>query len=107
MQYKCEICDKDFPNTLDRCMEHCHETGEFRNIVCRRCNAKKFDRKIHSNSGYKHIYKQTRKGCKQGYIYTFSITEDSGKRKTIKTSIDLDKLIHFRDKWIIDKNYHT
>ena len=30
-----------------------------------------------------------------------------GKQKTIKTSIDLEKLIQFADKWKIDNNYHT
>ena len=30
-----------------------------------------------------------------------------GKQKTIKTSIDLEKLIQFADKWKIDNNYNT
>ena len=37
---KCDHCKKEFPNTKDRCMDHCHETGLFRKIVCQRCNAK-------------------------------------------------------------------
>mgnify|MGYP006402071429 CR=1 FL=1 len=36
----CGHCKKEFPNTKDRCMDHCHETGLFRKIVCQRCNAK-------------------------------------------------------------------
>ena len=35
---KCDHCNKDFKNTTDRCMDHNHETGKFRKIVCRACN---------------------------------------------------------------------
>jgi len=34
----CELCGKEFPNTFDRCLDHDHKTGIFRNIVCRGCN---------------------------------------------------------------------
>jgi len=41
----CELCsvelteDKKTTKTT-RCLDHCHETGEFRNIVCHSCNVK-------------------------------------------------------------------
>ena len=38
----CEVCRKEFENSYDRCMDHCHETGKFRQFLCRRCNV--FDR---------------------------------------------------------------
>ena len=40
-----------------KCMEHNHENGEFRNIVCSRCNTSKTDRKKQKNNttGYKNI----------------------------------------------------
>ncbi len=40
-----------------KCMEHDHKTGEFRNIVCNRCNTSKTDRKKQKNNttGYKNI----------------------------------------------------
>jgi len=34
----CNHCGKEFPNTKDRCLDHDHETGAFRAIVCRCCN---------------------------------------------------------------------
>ena len=34
----CTHCGKEFPNIKDRCLDHDHQTGLFRNIVCRRCN---------------------------------------------------------------------
>lgn len=39
---KCDICRKVFENSKDRCMDHDHTTGFFRQILCRRCNV--FDR---------------------------------------------------------------
>ena len=67
----CELCNCDF-NTNKKCMEHCHDTGRFRNIVCASCNSNKSDKKkpITNKSGYKHIslqnntwvYKKTFKG---------------------------------------------
>ena len=42
----CELCniklteDKVKTKTT-RCLDHCHETGEFRNIVCHSCNIKR------------------------------------------------------------------
>ena len=34
----CTHCKKEFKNTRDRHLDHCHETGLFRKIVCRSCN---------------------------------------------------------------------
>ena len=34
----CEWCYKVFENTRDRCLDHDHSTGEFRLIVCQKCN---------------------------------------------------------------------
>lgn len=104
----CELCDKEFPNTKDRCMDHSHETGEFRNIVCTSCNLRKSDVKIpsHNTSGYRGICKETNEECKQGFNWIFHVTIN-GKRKKIKSSIDKEKLIEFATKWKIDNNYNT
>jgi hypothetical protein len=41
-----------------KCMEHDHDTGNFRNITCSRCNTSKTDRKKQKNNttGYKNIF---------------------------------------------------
>jgi hypothetical protein len=103
----CELCNKEFPTTRDRHMDHNHATGEFRNIVCHKCNMLKSDRFNKNNtSGYKGISKQTTPNAKQGYIWRFEAYID-GKRKIIKASVNKEKLIEFADKWKIDNNYHT
>ena len=35
---KCEVCNKVFENSFDRCLDHDHDTYEFRQILCRNCN---------------------------------------------------------------------
>jgi len=104
----CEICEKIYETRDDRQMDHSHETGEFRNICCRSCNLRKRDVKISDNkSGYKYIYEQNDPACKQGFIWQFQVTID-GKRKKIKSSVDLEKLVKFRDEWFKQHpDYHT
>jgi hypothetical protein len=34
----CQVCKKEFKDSYDRCMDHCHETGLFRAFLCRSCN---------------------------------------------------------------------
>ena len=39
IQYsECDWCCKPFESRLDRCMDHCHLTGDFRGFLCRHCN---------------------------------------------------------------------
>jgi len=104
----CELCNKEFKSSSDRCMEHDHETGRFRNIVCKRCNALKHDVKMRSDntSSYKGISKQTNKSCKQGFYWRFEL-RINGKKKTIKYSTNFEFLKDFADKWKIDNNYIT
>jgi hypothetical protein len=104
----CELCDNQFKSSQDRQMEHNHETGEFRNIVCRSCNQKKYDVKIQSNniSGYKGIYKNKCKRYNQGFVWRF-VVFINGKPKFIKSSTDLNKLVVFADKWKIENDYHS
>ena len=36
----CTHCSKEFKNTRDRHLDHDHETGAFRKIVCNKCNTR-------------------------------------------------------------------
>ena len=108
----CELCNKPYKNSKDRNMDHIHlidnKFGWFRNVVCIRCNVKKFDNKMLSTntSGYKGISKHIDNHCKQGFLWQFQAMVE-GNSKTIKSSIDLDKLVKFADKWKIDNKYYT
>ena len=104
----CELCNKEFKSVYDRHMEHNHETGEFRNIVCNSCNLMKYDVKIRKNntSGYPGICKHKKKKSKQGFTWIFQ-ANINGKQKKIKSSVNYDWLVEFAIKWKIDNNYHT
>jgi len=103
----CELCNKQFKSSRERQMEHNHQTGEFRNIVCNRCNHLKADVKLQSNnvSGFKGIHKQKNKTCKQGFYWQFRAMIN-GKAKTIKSSTNLEFLIEFAEKWKKENNYY-
>jgi len=103
----CELCNKVFTRTKDRHMEHCHTTGEFRNIVCNSCNHLKNDFKFttKNTSGYRCISKVKDIRKKQGFFWEFKVNID-GKNTKIKQSIDFDKLVKFAEQWKKDNNYH-
>jgi hypothetical protein len=46
----CNHCQKEFKDSHDRCMDHDHNTGLFRKIVCQKCNA--MDSYIKYPNGY-------------------------------------------------------
>jgi len=104
----CQLCNKQFATQRERYMEHCHKTGEFRNIVCNSCNQKKTDVKLQSNntSGYKGISKVKDKKMKQGFRWVFAVNFN-GNQKIIKSGKDLDKLVKFAEQWKKDNNYYT
>ncbi len=55
----CDLCNVFLEGRggKKKCMEHNHENGQFRNIVCSKCNTSKTDRKKQKNNttGYKNI----------------------------------------------------
>ena len=103
----CDLCGEFYKNTRDRQMEHDHETGEFRNIVCRSCNQLKSDVKRTDNtSGFVGICKQKSNDYKQGFTWQFKAIVN-GKRKSIKKCVHYDKLVAFAIQWKIDNNYNT
>jgi len=35
---KCEVCNKEFTEKIKKCLDHDHNTGDFRFILCASCN---------------------------------------------------------------------
>ena len=63
----CDLCNLQFiegdKGKFKKCMDHNHQTGEFRNVLCHVCNTMKTDRKLSKNSstGFKNITFNKRK----------------------------------------------
>ena len=63
----CEWCGKVFESTRDRCLDHDHQTGAFRLVVCQKCNA--MDSYINYPDGYteEDAKKNKKKWSKEWY----------------------------------------
>ena len=49
---QCDVCDYKFLSSKDRCMDHDHETGLFRQFLCHSCNSHDSWKKIISSKIY-------------------------------------------------------
>ena len=36
----CDVCKNEFKNSMDKHLDHDHETGDFRQVLCRSCNSR-------------------------------------------------------------------
>ena len=95
----CDLCKKQYPNSKDRQLDHNHETGEVRNIVCQKCNQRKNDRKIANNTGHRHIVRVVSPRRQLGYFFRIEIKRDGEKLcNTSRTTIE--EAIEFRDNFL-------
>tara|TARA_R110000850_G_C9747948_1_gene445089 strand:- start:54 stop:503 length:450 start_codon:yes stop_codon:yes gene_type:complete len=97
---KCELCNKLFPNSINRQLDHDHNTGDPRNIVCCKCNLRKKDnKKIPTNTGYDYIHKRKDKNYKTGYCFRIKIVRD--EQNIINTTRkSLEEAIIVRDEFL-------
>ena len=88
----CELCGHDY-SFSKKCLDHDHNTGLFRNVVCHKCNVQPNLRVINKNntSGYKNITISN-----SGYRVELFINKIR-YRKTFKT---LEEAITYRDSLI-------
>ena len=95
---QCELCKIKFEKKSERQMDHCHNTGKFRNIVCQQCNRTKLDKSITGKLKERYI---TEYYCnrEKRINYIFKIWRND-KVVVQKMCVDLDKLIKIRDEWI-------
>jgi len=97
---QCEKCETPYKNSRDRHMDHCHINGEFRNILCKKCNT--MDRQIiDTNTGYKNIVKINENTYKLGHCFRIQISRH-GKLVFNKERSTVEKAIEIRDKFILD-----
>ena len=96
----CELCGNEYKNTKDRCLDHDHNTGLFRNVVCQSCNTSSKLKEIQKNntSGYKNIQLTKNNTFKVKIIIKKKIYRKSFK--TIEEAILYrDNLLSYSIKW--------
>mgnify|MGYP003657384455 FL=1 len=100
---ECELCHNKYKNRFNRCLDHCHDTGKFRNIVCRRCNTLKKDvvARKESTTGEKNITKCKNKEYKSGFCYCVEFSRN-GVKIYHRRNTTLEKAIEYRDKFIAE-----
>jgi hypothetical protein len=45
----CEVCEKEFKNSRDKHMDHCHTSGKIRHVLCCSCNSRDHWKKVLAN----------------------------------------------------------
>ena len=87
---QCSVKFNDEVRNLNRCMDHSHDTGYFRHVLCNKCNMG-FDRKLpsHSKTGHMWISPSVQKKREKNYV-SFQYSRSGFKRKY---SQSLSKLI--------------
>ena len=99
----CELCGKEYKNSLDRKIEHEHDQTKpnFRSICCHKCNSQKKDVAIQSNNntGEKGISKCKNKEYAQGFCYAIQIRRQ-GKHVLNTRRKTIEEAIKCRDKFI-------
>jgi hypothetical protein len=96
---QCELCYKIYDTNFNRCLDHCHTTGKFRNVVCRTCNLNLRKQKFNNNTGEQYICKVNNKRSKTGYYYQIKIQRNK-IRLVDKARSTLESAILLRDNFI-------
>ena len=93
----CKICSVKFNNEVyseKRCMDHCHRTGYFRQVLCMKCN-KQFDRAIKSKTGHRWISPHIQRKNDRKNTTPYVIFQYARKGFKPKGSTSLTKLIAY------------
>ena len=84
---RCEECSKEYTKENKKCMDHCHDTGLFRNILCHSCNMKRTTKE--NSSGTTNIFWYKYRNC---WLYQIIIN----KKVYSKKSKDLEWLKQYK-----------
>tara|TARA_R110000782_G_scaffold30440_1_gene75828 strand:- start:996 stop:1496 length:501 start_codon:yes stop_codon:yes gene_type:complete len=93
---QCELCNQDY-SKYKKCMDHSHETGKFRNIICHQCNLiNPLDIKCNKNNtttGHKNIYEDK---------HSFRFRKEMKGKVYSKRFKTLEEAIIYKEQFIIN-----
>lgn len=95
----CEKCGAEYKSRTDRCMDHCHQTGAFRNILCQNCN-KNTDRTMLKNntSGYTYIFSRFEKrSCNEYWVVRIDKQGKKYGKELNKKKYTIQQAVELRD----------
>ena len=95
---ECQHCESEFTKNNKRCLDHSHETGLFRKIVCNRCNSCDSYIKYpfgYSKQEYNQEYRQANKEKNKAYSqeYRQKNKEKISERKKLKIECDCGSIV--------------
>ena len=91
---ECQLCGEPYLNGNFKSMDHCHKSGEFRNIVCNRCNCWKADKAVKTITWYEP-YKKYIVQIMRNYKNVLSKTGTEEECKEILNQFILDNPHYF------------
>ena len=100
----CQHCEKEFKNSRDRCMDHDHDTGLFRKIVCQSCNVMDsyikypngYDFKLYYQNNLERYHRKQQK-------YRDNHKEELKERNKVYYQQNKESLLKSRSQWEKEK----
>ena len=100
----CEKCGNEYKNRRDKQMDHSHNTGEFRNMLCLKCNHIT-DRQAQKNNTSGHVNIHSRFDKTTNKYYWVIITQINGKTYSFRRAKHiwtLEEVVAQRDAMLED-----
>ena len=93
------------PNPLNKkCIDHINQIRDDNRLInLRWATSRENSQNMITNVEDLHISKRYGKSYNQGFSWVFQLYID-GKQKVIKSSVDKEKLIKYRDEWLKNNN---
>lgn len=99
----CEWCYQDYKSQRDKQMDHCHDEGHFRNILCQTCNGWRRDitniHKSWNKRDNKYVYNCQIHRCGQNILQISRLSLSEANKEVLQFKKDNWWYFPFKDFW--------